>query len=177
MNAHRKRDLLNDWYHNGVTALYNYVAYRVGDATCANEIAAAACQRAFERIDQYDPRRGNLNAWIFGIARNLIRDHFRAQAGQPAPLSLEDLPPIAGRGKTPEEQTINAERFRTVVRLLDRLTEQEREVVALRYGSDFKYREIAAALDTSTDHVGVILHRALNKLRDALNEEGGPDGR
>jgi RNA polymerase sigma-70 factor (ECF subfamily) len=176
VNGHRKLSLLNNWYRKGLTSLYNYIVYRVGDAACADEIAAAACQRALERIDQYDPRRGSLTSWVFGIAQNLIRDHFRAQSSQPAPLSLEDLSPIEGHGKTPEEQAINAERFQTVIALLDGLTDKEREVIALRYGGDFKYREIAAALDITTDHVGVLLHRALNKLRDALNEEGGNDG-
>jgi hypothetical protein len=43
--------------------------------------------------------------------------------------------------------------------------------VGLHYGGELKYQEIAELRGVSVDHVGVLLHRALGKLRDVLNEK------
>jgi len=161
---------LEAWYRQDLLRMYNYVAYRVADEMAVEEILSTVCDRGVKGLRQYDPKRGTFIAWMFGIARNALNDYFRDHARRTNEVSLESLPQIQGQGDTPEEQLIRAERFREVILLLDHLTENEREVVALRYGSDLKYQEIAEVMEISTDHVGVLLHRSLVKLRDALNE-------
>jgi len=171
MNQKQKLAQLEAWCNREMTGLYNYVVYRVADQTAADEIVATICERGLKRLHQYDPRRGSLTAWMFGIARNSLNDHFRIRVRQGTEISLEALPAIQGRGDTPEEQVIQVERFEQVVLLLDHLTETEREIVGLRYGGELKYQEIAELMGLNIDHVGVLLHRALGKLRDVLNEK------
>jgi len=171
MNQKQKLDQLEAWCNRDILGLYNYVVYRVADQAVADEIVATACERGLKRLHQYDPKKGSFKAWMFGIARNTLNDHFRTKVGQGTVISLEALPAIQGRGDTPEEQVIRAERFEQVILLLDHLTETEREVVGLRYGGELKYREIAELMGLNIDHVGVLLHRALGKLRDVLNEK------
>lgn len=170
MNRKQKLACLETWCNQDMSGLYNYVVYRVADEMVADEIVAAVCERGLKRLHQYDPKKGPFKAWMFGIARNLLNDHFRDRGRRVAEISLESLPAIQGRGDTPEEQVIRAERFKQVILLLDHLTENERDVVGLRYGSELKYQEIAEVMGISIDHVGVLLHRALGKLRDVLNE-------
>jgi RNA polymerase sigma factor (sigma-70 family) len=171
MNQKQKLAQLEAWCNREMYGLYNYVVYRVADQTAADEIVATVCERGLKRLHQYDPRRGSLTAWMFGIARNALNDHFRIRVRQGTEISLEALPAIQGRGDTPEEQIIQVERFEQVVLLLDHLTETEREIVGLRYGGELKYQEIAELMGLNIDHVGVLLHRALGKLRDVLNEK------
>jgi len=171
MNRKQKLAHLEAWYNQEMIGLYNYVIFRVTDELAADEIVATVCERAIKRIDQYDPKRGSFTAWMFGIARNVVVDYFRDRDRQISEISLESLPDIQGRGDTPEEQFIQAERYKQIILLLVHLTETEREVMGLRYGSEFKYQEIAAAMEISIDHVSVLLHRALGKLRDVLNEK------
>jgi RNA polymerase sigma factor (sigma-70 family) len=171
MNRKQKLAQLEAWCNREMTGLYNYIVYRVLDEAAADEIVATVCDRGLQRLHQYDPKRGSFSAWMFGIARNTLKDHFRDRARQVSEISLESLPAIQGRGNTPEEQFLQAERFRQVILLLNHLTENEREVVGLRYGSELKYQEIAEVMGISTDHVGVLLHRSLGKLRDVLNEK------
>lgn len=171
MNKKQKLDQLEAWCNRDMTSLYNYVVYRVVDKAAADEIVATACERGLKRLHQYDPMKGSFKAWMFGIARNTLNDHFRSRVGQVTEISLEALPSIQGRGDTPEEQAIRAERFEQVILLLNYLSETESEVVGLRYGGELKYREIADLMGLSVDHIGVLLHRALGKLRDVLNEK------
>jgi RNA polymerase sigma factor (sigma-70 family) len=156
------------WFNQDLDALYNYIVYRVGDQSTADEIIATVYERGLRKLNQFNPKKGAFGAWMFGIARNLMIDYFRGNGKHASEVSLEALPPIQGRGVTPEEQTIQAERFQLVIRHLGLLSDSEREVVALRFGSGLKYQEIAELMKISIDQVGVLLYRSIEKLRAAL---------
>ncbi len=61
--------------------------------------------------------------------------------------------------------------FRQAVLSLHHLDEQEQEVIALRYGAELSNQEIAEVMGLSPNHVGVLLHRTLKKLRQAMQIE------
>jgi RNA polymerase sigma factor (sigma-70 family) len=158
------------WFNQDLDALYSYIVYRVGDRSAADELIAVVYERGLTRLYQFDPKKGAFAAWMFGIARNILNDTFRRNGRCASEISLEALPPIQGRGETPEEQAIRAERFQLVISHLGKLSEGEREAVALRFGGELKYQEIAEVMKISVDQVGVMLYRAIDKLREALNE-------
>ncbi len=168
----RKNDDLlarfESWYRAEVPRLFNYVSYRVRDEEIAQELTATICERALSRLHQYDPDRGVLTAWIFGIARNALCDHFRELQNSPKPIALDKLPEIRARERSPEEVYEAIEAFRLVVNHIDQLTETEQEVLALRYGADLPNAEIAQVTGLTPNYVGVILHRAIAKLREAV---------
>ncbi len=56
-----------------------------------------------------------------------------------------------------------------------RLTDRERELIALRYGADLTARSIAKLVGASTNAVEVALHRALARLRDELERPSAPE--
>ena len=171
MKRAEKLKQLETWFDRELDRLYNYVLYRVTDPAAAEEILSQAAELGVKRLDQYDPQKGSFAAWMFGITRNCLRDWLRARARQADPLSLDRLPAVAAAGESPEDQAEQAERFRQVIGQLSRLSENEREAVALRYGGGLKYPEIAGLMEISVDHVGVLLHRALEKLAQASTDE------
>lgn len=166
---------MESWFNQDLDSLYNYIVYRVGDQSTADEIIAVVYERGLTKLHQFDPKKGAFAAWMFGIARNTLNDYFRRNGRHASEISLEALPPIQGRSETPEEQTIQAERFQLVICHLGRLSDSEREAVALRFGSELKYQEIAEVMKISVDQVGVLLYRAIDKLRAALNRNEKED--
>ncbi len=162
---------LEAWFDRDLGRLFNYVVYRVSDQAAAEEIISRAAEQALKRLHQYDPSKGEFSAWMFGIARNGVKDYFRERERVAHDLPLDSLPPVAAQGETLEEQVIRAERFLQVVRQLDQLSESERETIALRYGAGLSYAEIAEVMGTNGNHVGVLLHRALARLSAILNAE------
>ncbi len=159
------------WYRRDMRRLFNYISYRVYDKATAEELTAAICERALVHLSRYDPDRGEMDAWIFGIARNMIREHFRAMQSNPPALALDGLPEMEAPGFSPEKHYEVMESFRQVVRHLQRLPEVEQEVVALRYGAGLPNLEIAQLTGLTPNYVGVVLHRALNKLRQAVSPQ------
>src|SRR3954451_24211825 len=81
-DAPREADLAFDrLYRSSRDDVYAYVAGLLRDATAAEEVTAAAFERAYRKRNRFDPRRGEPRAWLFGIARNAALDELRRRGG------------------------------------------------------------------------------------------------
>jgi DNA-directed RNA polymerase specialized sigma24 family protein len=58
--------------------VYRFIARRVGSAL-AEDLAAETFAMAYRRRTAFDPGRGSLRSWLYGIAANLVRNHWRAE--------------------------------------------------------------------------------------------------
>jgi RNA polymerase sigma-70 factor, ECF subfamily len=138
--------------------VYAYVAYRVGDRSEAEDITSETFERALRYRDRYDERKGDPVAWLLGIARNCVYDaQLRAR-------------PEANVGPEPTRPGVDAEVLAklTLEQALAELSNDDRELLALRYGADLRAREIARMLDRRTNAVEVALTRARARLAAAL---------
>ena len=71
-------DALGRLYDDHVDGLYAFVFYRAGkDASLAEDIVQETFAAALGRVDDYDPARGSIGAWLTTLSRNVIRDHLR----------------------------------------------------------------------------------------------------
>jgi RNA polymerase sigma-70 factor (ECF subfamily) len=145
--------------------LYAYVATLVRDRAAAEDVVAAAFERAYRRLRSYDPRRGSARQWLFGIARNAALDELRRR-GRQAELAVEpaDLAAIPA-----EEGAEASERRLALAAGLAVLAPRERELIALKFFTGLSNAEIAAVVGVSESNAGTKLHRAVNKLREACD--------
>jgi RNA polymerase sigma-70 factor (ECF subfamily) len=152
--------------------VYRYVAGRL-DAQTAEDIAAETFCLAFGKRDGFDPERGSLRAWLFGIATNLVAQHRRKEARRYRALarSAGDAPAVAGH----EDRVVSeaaASRMRPqLAKALTALSPGERDVVLLVALAELSYDEVADALGIPQGTVGSRLSRARKKLHDAIRPE------
>ena len=59
-----------------IRRVYAYVVYRIGDGPDAEDITSATFERALRYRDRFDSRKGDAAAWMIGIARRQISDHY-----------------------------------------------------------------------------------------------------
>lgn len=163
-----KLSLYESWYNADMPSLFGYLFYQTQDRDLAQEITASTCLRALERLDQFDPHRGKLKNWIFGIARNQLREHLRSERRRPAPLTLTDVAECLVTDEGLELDFDEQETFLEVLNHVDSLGEREREIIALRYGAGLSNAEIAPMLEITSNHVAVLLGRAISTLKDKL---------
>src|SRR5262245_5668612 len=145
-----------------IKRVYAYVAYRVGDGAEAEDITSETFERALRYRDSFDPKRGEPVAWLIGIARRCV------ESTRLRPVSLEHEDDIADTLDLEAETVTRL----TVAEAVERLDERDRELIALRYGSDLSARQIGELLELRTNAVEVALHRALGRLRKQLESEG-----
>jgi RNA polymerase sigma factor (sigma-70 family) len=141
-----------------IRRVYAYVAYRVGEGAEAEDLTSETFERAVRYRGSYDPRRGEPVAWLIGIARRCI------EGGRLRPE------PVAAAGETADPLDVEGSTIErlTLAQAVERLDERDRELIALRYGSDLSARQIAEVLQLRTNAVEVALHRALARLRKLL---------
>jgi RNA polymerase sigma-70 factor, ECF subfamily len=153
-------------YRQSRDDVYAYVAGLLRDPAAAEEVTAAAFERAYRKRAKFDPARGERRAWIFGIARNAALDELRRR-GRQAELAVEpeDLASVPA-----DESVEERERRLAVAAGLAKLAPRERELIALKFFSGLSNAEIAAVIGVSESNAGTKLHRAVNKLREACDE-------
>jgi RNA polymerase sigma-70 factor (ECF subfamily) len=166
------RTTFEELYSTYLPKVYNYVCYRVGNASTAEDVTSEIFERALTRLHTYRSDRGAFSTWLFRIAHNLVANHLRARSRRPEIYSLESLPSMAvSSGVSPEQAAIEAEQLRQVQARMRQLPERQQEVMALKFGCGLGNQEIAKAMRLKPNHVGVLLHRAVRALRLALLEE------
>lgn len=144
--------------------LLRYATQRVGEQV-AEDIVAQTFLTAYEQRDRYDPGRGELLPWLYGICTNLLRRHRREEMRKLR--ALQRLSPSDTDGPTGDR--VDAQRaVARVARVLARLPRRQREVLLLFAIAQLEYAEIAAALQIPVGSVQSALHRARAKVRLAL---------
>ena len=107
---------------------------------------------------------------MFGIARNELRAYFRLLKQQPIQISIDSLPEFTFQMQSPEQDYQRKEAFLSVLRALTKLPDRDQEVIALRYGAGLPAGQIASIMELDENHVGVLLHRTVEKLKKSLEE-------
>jgi RNA polymerase sigma-70 factor (ECF subfamily) len=151
-------------YRSSRDDVYAYVASLLRDAPAAEEVTAAAFERAYRKRNRFDPERGEPRAWLFGIARNAALDELRRR-GRQAELTAEpaDLESFGSEGHEHDERRL------AVSAALERLEPGERELISLKFFAGLANAEIAQVIGLSESNAGTRLHRAMTKLREACD--------
>jgi RNA polymerase sigma-70 factor, ECF subfamily len=145
-----------------IRRVYAYVAYRVGDGPDAEDITSETFERAVRYKQSYDYRKGEPLGWLIGIARRCIDGRPRTIEITPDHLHSADPYDL-------EREAIRRIELSTAVGSLE---ERDRELIALRYGADLSARRIAELQGATTNAIEVALHRAIGRLRTALEHPG-----
>jgi RNA polymerase sigma factor (sigma-70 family) len=154
-------------YRSSRNDVFAYVAGLLRDRGAAEDVTALAFERAYRRRSKFDPERGSRRAWLFGIARNAALDELRRR-GRHAELAND---PEDETATSPEDAADAALRRTTVRAALAELSARERELVALKYFAGLQNAEIARVIGTSETNAGTKLHRVIEKLRRACDED------
>jgi len=162
--------------------LFAYIAHRVSDRHRAEDLTQEVFLRAFRatargKVLQPD----GIAAWLFTIARNCVIEFLRSSGRKPLRLETdlapgERLPSRGGRspGATdPAEAAERADGRQRIKRLLARLPEEQREVLALRVFGGLTVAEIAESTGCSPGTVKSRMRYGLLKIRRMIKPASG----
>jgi RNA polymerase sigma-70 factor (ECF subfamily) len=139
----------------------------VGDAELAEDLTADVFLKMIEDLPRYEERGLPFGAWLFRIARARLIDHWRRQGRRPL-VALEDTetgPQLSQ--DIPEDEIAVSEMIQRALRVL---TEEQREVVVLRFLVGMSLEEVARAMGKSVGAVKALQHRALSALARYLEK-------
>ncbi|MBK1787433.1 RNA polymerase sigma factor [Prauserella cavernicola] len=149
--------------------VHGYLARRVGPL--ADDLLSETFLLAFRGRDGYDPARGPVRAWLFGIATNLVRRHARDEERRYRALgkAVAMSTPSSGEVDTSTADRVDAQAVSAeLASALGALPEQDRDVLLLWAYLQLPYAEIAGALEIPIGTVRSRLHRARAAVRAHL---------
>ena len=150
--------------------LHRYVARRVG-AAAADELAAETFAIAFRNWDRLDPERP-VRPWLYGIAANLMRHHWRKERRMLRAYARTGVDPVFADEEAAVERADAETRHRELAAALAELRPEEREVLLLHAWAELTDSEIADALSLPLGTVKSRLSRTRENMRNQLGEVG-----
>ncbi len=147
-------------YERYASPIYRYIYFRVNDAELAEDLQGEVFLRMVEGLPQYEDRGWQLSAWLYRIARDRIIDTIRRQKfRRQVPLDTSEI--ACDGPETSFDARLDRE---TLNRMLHDLTEDQRQVIYLRFMADLSIQEVADKLGRSETSVKALQHRGIQTL-------------
>jgi RNA polymerase sigma-70 factor, ECF subfamily len=160
---------LGELYDRYEAKIFSYIFRRTGDRPMAEDLTAQVFLRMLESIRDRKAWHSSFSGWLYRIAHNLVIDHYRRRERQSS-IDLEEAPPMVSDLEDPvetAEMNIDAERLRAAIR---RLTDEQAEVVSLRFLEGYSIAEAAKMTNRTEGAVKALQYRAVTTLRALLYE-------
>lgn len=154
-------------YSETVDDLYAYFNAQVRDSARAEDLTANVYMKAWTAAKSYRSGSNRYRSWLFTIARNELRDSWRREHAGVDIATIELADPSGIEGQAAAEAN---EEARRVADALEGLTDEQRQVVILRFFSEQSHAEIARILKKREGAVRAQLLRALRHMRKAMND-------
>jgi len=155
----------DQFYQRTHLSVYRYImALNGGVANDAEDVTAEAYLRAWRTRHQFSGNENDATGWIITIARRIQVDRARYNQVRADEVDLDEI--IASEEAQVEDLLLSQEQMAFVLEALQRLPDNQREMVVLRYVLDWPISQIARHLDMTENNVSVSLRRGLQRVRD-----------
>jgi len=165
--ANLEEAALSELYDRYELKIYNYIYRRTSNQTLAEDLTAQVFLRMLEAIHNDKTWHSSFSGWLYRIAHNLVIDHYRMRDRQKQ-VSIDDAPVMPDPGNNPvqaAEIALDAEYLRTSIR---RLTDEQAQVITLRFLEGYSFGEIADMMDKTEGAIKALQHRAVSTLRQLM---------
>lgn len=156
---------IHDTYYQGI---YRYFSFRVPDHQTAEDLTSEVFLRFLKAIRDRHAPPNTIRGWLFGTARNVAREYYRRNKKTETIALQESLPSnLAPLEKVLSDQ-MDAQALRAA---MEQLTEDQKHVLALRFGYGLPIREVAEAINKSEAAVKMLQARAIISLAEKMEPQ------
>lgn len=173
----RDAEAFSELYSLYFARVYRYVRLRVGNQPDAEDLTSMVFLRAWNAIDHFAPKHeASFAGWLFKLAHSLVVDRYR-RARDTASLDDELSRDEGGPHSTTEAELDWRLTIAELHQALRALTDEQREVVVLRFVEGLSAREVGDIMGKQEGTVRGMQFRAILALRRALGDGGGKQAR
>ena len=165
---HMDEDAFRSFYDRTARAVWAYISRTTGDSRLADDLLQEAYYRFLRAEVAYDSETHRRH-YLFRIAVNLVRDHYRRPRLDRLPAADHRDHPQSQSGERAADRA--AQRI-DLTRAMARLTRRERDLLWLAYAQGSSHAEIATTLGLKTASIKSLLFRARRRLASLLGAAG-----
>lgn len=150
------------------SALIGYASTILKDTDRARDVV----QDTFVRLCEQDLAKvqDRLKPWLFTVCRNRALDILRREKRSQS-LDETGWRKIVGPGLQPDEAVERQESLARLATYLTRLTDNQREVITLKFQQGLSYQDIHQITGFTSGNIGFLIHTGLKRLRDILPDD------
>jgi RNA polymerase sigma-70 factor, ECF subfamily len=154
-------------YNQFFLEIFHFVKYRLGDDALAEDISSEVFFCLLKALKNGGGPGKNLRGWLIGTARHMVVDHIRRKYRDPGQGITDSL---ISDELGPPQQAEYREKMGALHTAISELTEDQQQVLALRFGQGYSLEETAAIMKKKTNAIKGLQFRALNALHRKIGE-------
>lgn len=160
---------MKEIYEEYSKTIYKYLLTLTNNVEIAEELLQETFYSAVKNINKF---RGdsNIKNWLYKIAKNKYIDYYKKNK-KIKEIKIDECNENLLLDDSFEDKFENKEKLLNICKKIHRLDEKTKEVVYLRIGTNFNFREIGNIIGQSEDYARTIFYRAKIKLKEELNDE------
>lgn len=156
--------LLYDKYNGQI---YRFIYLKVSHREEAEDLTHQVFLNAWQNIKGYKIQGFPFSSWLYQIARNQVIDHYRTKKET---IDLENMEEPAISAITLDEKLGLDMEINLVKSAISKLTQEQQDVIILRFIDDLSPKEVAIALNKPESTIRVLQHRAIKNLQKILQK-------
>jgi len=150
-------------------SIYRYIAFRIADVQTVEDLTSEVFLRLLRAIHDKNAPQNTLRGWLYGVASHVVKEHYRkSKRMMLAPLEDE----LMGKEERLDEQIQHKLNREMIQALLEELSEEQQNVLAMRFGFGMQVREVAQTLGKSEGSIKMLQVRAIATLSQKLQLGG-----
>ena len=161
------RKIFSKIYDRYIEKIYRFIFFKVNSQEIAQDLTSETFLKTWETYKNGNQEIENIQAYLYKTARNLVIDFYR-EKGKVQIVSADNAF-IADPAPNLEEKARLSSDIEQIRQVLTNLKDDYQNVIIWYYLDDLPISEVAKLLDRSEEATRVLLHRALNSLRQKIN--------
>jgi RNA polymerase sigma-70 factor, ECF subfamily len=143
-------------------AIFRFIAYKVGNQETAEDLTSEVFVRLLDAVrDRHAPQK-TLRGWLYSVASHIVTDYHRKKYRGSQEVELMET--IESDVSGPVEQIVKKQTLETLHEALSELTDEQQDVIALRFGYEMPIKEVAEMIGKSEGAVKQLQARAVAAL-------------
>ncbi|MFZ1397204.1 MAG: sigma-70 family RNA polymerase sigma factor [Candidatus Promineifilaceae bacterium] len=170
---HRARSLdqeaLAEVHNRYYDAIYRYIAFRVNDAPTAEDLTSEVFLRLLNALRDKSAPQNTLRGWLYGVASHVLKEHYRSKKRDKFTLLHDEIP--AGEHSL-DHQVETIMQNESLQAVMSGLTDDQQNVLALRFGFGLPIQEVADTMGKSEGSVKMLQARAISAISQRIMLQG-----
>ena len=146
--------------------VFGFVRSKIVNQTEAEDIVQTVFLKVYSNLDKYDETKASLSTWIYTITRNTVYDYLKEKRGHPV---LELVDNTVDSAEEPDDSLLNQEALEELACALQKLPQNQRDIIILIYYHGKPKTEVAKILDITYGQQRYLHDKALSRLKETLS--------
>jgi RNA polymerase sigma-70 factor, ECF subfamily len=154
---------IHDTYY---VPLYRFIVMRVNDLDTAEDLTSEVFTRLLSALRDHTAPQNTLRGWLFSVASRVVNDYYRKKYREREADLDENIPSLNTTPENSVDMNLENDALHDAV---TKLSEDQQNIIALRFGFDMSIRETAKTIGKSEGSVKMLQARAIKNLAKRLN--------